>query len=1079
MNCPQCHFDCPPEFDFCPKCATRLLVTCPQCGFRAPADFAFCPKCGRAVLAGSAEAVQQRSTAALVQAAQRLMPSGLAERIRATQGQVSQERRLVTILFSDVKGSTALAEGLDPEEVMEIMSGAFDFLIQPIYRYEGTLARLMGDAILAFFGAPIAHEDDPERAICAGLEIVEGAQAYAAMLERERNLRGFNVRVGINTGLVVVGEVGSDLRVEYTAMGDAVNLASRLEQAAPEGSVLISHDTYRHVRGVFDVLPQEPLTVKGLREPVSTYLVRRLKPRAFRLGTRGVEGIETRMVGREAQLLTLQEAYGDAIEDAETHVVTIVGEAGVGKTRLMDEFLQWAELRPELFYYFKGRAASTAQTVPFFLWRDMLSFRFQILDSDGAATALQKFRAGMAGLLEPEKADLVGQLLGFDFSASPAVAALLGSPNFAVLARAYFMQYVRGLVAQRPLIMLLEDLQWADDSSLDLVAHLAFEVADAPVLIVGAARPTLLERRPNWGEGQEAYELLELKPLSKRSTRALVEEILQKVPDVPQTVRDMVVEGAEGNPYYVEELVKMLIEDGVIVPGEETWAVRPERLEQVRVPPTLTGILQARLDTLPREEKAVLQRASVVGRLFWDSALRELSAGAEERTDIEPLLESLREREMVFRRELSAFADCTEYTFKHSILRDVTYETVLLRARRRYHALVAAWLEAHAGERLGEYLELIASHCELAGDNEKAAEYLRRSGEEAMQVSAYRDAQSAFERALRLLPPEAQRQRAALLFWQGVAEGVPGDHSSAAWKSRAALEAARASGDRVIEANALVGLGVVSWRQGDHGSARDYLSRGHSLAQSCGDIRGQALGAQHLARVSWLTGRFDDAARFAKESHALYAQVGDRQGVIAALNELGITSTFQDRFDEAIRLYSSNLTQAREMGDRGAEAQALNNLGEVARQQGDYERALDCYQQALAINEEIGNRWGTCIMRVNLGMVSVHLGHEGEAWVYTRRLLQDAWSLRSFPEVLGGVGCVAMLQSRAGHCQRAAELIGLVLRHPASTSEAAETAEPFLADLRQRLSPEELEAAMARGAQLDLEAVVAEILQTP
>ncbi|MBC8449782.1 MAG: tetratricopeptide repeat protein, partial [Chloroflexi bacterium] len=839
-------------------------------------------------------------------------------------------------------------------------------------------------------------------------------------LERQRGLAGFSVRVGINTGLVVVGEVGSDLRVEYTAMGDAVNLAARMEQAAPEGSVLITHDTYRHVRGVFDVLPQEPLLVKGKRDPVQTYIVLQAKPRAFRLGERGLEGIETRMVGRDAQLLTLQGFYEDAIEDAVTHVVTIAGEAGVGKTRLMDEFLQWGELRPETFYYFKGRAASTTQTVPYSPWRDMLSYRFQILESDSAATALQKFRAGMAGVLEPEKADLVGQMVGFDFSASPAVATLLGSPNFGQLARAYLVQYVRGLVAQQPLVMLLEDLQWADDSSLDLVAHLAAEVAQAPLLIVGAARPTLFERRPNWGEGQEAYSRLDLKPLSKRATRALVEEILQKLPEVPESVRELVVEGAEGNPYYVEELIKMLIEDGVIVPGEEAWAVQLERLAQVRVPPTLTGILQARLDTLPREEKEVLQRASVVGRLFWDSAVRELAGDTEDAGEIEPLLDSLREREMVFRREQSSFAGSAEYTFKHSILRDVTYETVLLRVRRRYHAQVAAWLEVHAGERLGEYLGLIGRHYELAGEGEKAADYLRRSADEAFKVSAFRDAQSAFQRALRLLPQTCQAQRAVLLVRLGQAQIRLSEFAGATGELQAGLALARAAGDRVTETAALCGLGEVAWQQGSFDSASGYLREGLSLARVCGDVAGQALAAQHLARVAWLQGQYEGAMRSAEESRALYEQAGDRQGVIAAQNELGITAVHQERFDEARRFFAANLVQAREMGDRRAEAQALNNLGQVAFEQGEYEQALTYYKQALAIMEEVGDRWAVGLMLSNLGLACVEQSRDGAAWGYLRQALQDSLAVQDLPHVLCTLTGVAKLQARAGQQQRAA-----------------------------------------------------------
>jgi ABC-type oligopeptide transport system substrate-binding subunit/class 3 adenylate cyclase len=698
---------------------------------------------------------------AYLEALQRLVPKEFAERLRATRGKVASERRLVTILFSDVKGSTALAEGLDPEEVMEIMRDAFEILIPPIYRHEGTVARLMGDAILAFFGAPIAHEDDPERAIHAALDIVAGAREYAEQLERERGIAGFNVRVGIDTGLVVVGEVGSDLRVEYTAMGDAINLASRMEQHAPPAGILITHDTYRHVRGVFDVQPQEPLAVKGKAEPVQTYLVERAKPRAFRVGMRGVEGVETRMVGRDAELLILQNTFEDVLADAETRVVTVVGEAGVGKTRLLDEFFNWFELRPESVWYFRGQAVAATQAVPYSLWRDLFAYRFDILESDTASAALGKFREGMAGTLDPARADLVGHLVGFDFSASQSVRATLANAEFAATAMGHLVQYVRSLLSQSPMVILLEDLQWADDSSLDLVAHLVAQIPTARLLVVGAARPTLYDRRPSWGEGETAYSRLELGPLSKRASRALVGEILQKIANLPKGLRELVVEGSEGNPFYVEELIKMLIEDGVIVRGEDRWDVSLDRLAHARVPASLTAVLQARLDNLPADEKGVLQRASVVGREFWDQVVSELVSDVIARDEVVPLLGSLRAREMVYRRERSAFAGTEEYTFKHSVLRDVAYETVLLKVRQRYHGQVAAWLEAHAGERLAEYYGIIAAHYELAGEAERALEYLIEAGDRSRSLGAFREAAVDYQRALAILRESDEVGRAA------------------------------------------------------------------------------------------------------------------------------------------------------------------------------------------------------------------------------------------------------------------------------------------------------------------------------
>ncbi|MGD2147258.1 MAG: adenylate/guanylate cyclase domain-containing protein, partial [Anaerolineae bacterium] len=677
---------------------------------------------------------------------------------------------MVTILFSDVKGSTAMAEELDPEDVMEIMDGAFDVLIEPVYRYEGTLARLMGDAILAFFGAPIAHEDDPERACRAALEIVEGAQSYAETLVRERGIEGFNVRVGINTGLVAVGEVGSDLRVEYTAMGDAINLAARMEQNAPVGGTLITHDTYRHVRGVFDVLRQEPLQVKGSREPVQTYLVQGAKPRAFRKPMRGVEGVETRMVGRQAQLNLLQEAFFTAMEDRELQVATIVGDAGVGKSRLLHEFDVWAEDLAEQYFFFKGRSLQEMQSLPYSLIRDLLAFRFQIEDTDPLPLVREKLEEGVGVALghgeeSRRGAHFVGHLAGFVFGQSDHLEGVLDDPKqVRDGALSYLADYFKALAAQLPVLILLEDLHWADNGSLDTFNHLALSLLHQPLMIVGTARPALFERRPHWGEGQSFHSRLQLRSLTKRNTRRLLDEILQKVEDVPDTLSELVVAGAEGNPFFVEELVKMLVEDGVVVKGEDQWRVEPSRLSEVRVPPTLRGVLQARLDRLPMEDRNVLQQASVVGRLFWDRAvvrIRESTAEGVQAGEVLEALATLRGREMIYRRETTAIAGAQEYIFKHAVLREVTYESLLKRLRRIYHGLVADWLIEQGGERAGEHTGLIADHLELAGRDAEAIEYLLEAGDRARSLYAHQEAIGAYERALALLKEQEDHERAA------------------------------------------------------------------------------------------------------------------------------------------------------------------------------------------------------------------------------------------------------------------------------------------------------------------------------
>jgi len=669
----------------------------------------------------------------------------------------TRQRKLVTLLYMDVVGSTAMTQHLDPEDNLEMMEKALLRLIEPIQEHGGHVTRYTGDGFKAVFGDPIAKEDDPEQAIRAGLEILDVSKELAQEIEKDWGIEDFQIRIGIDTGLAALG---GQTEAEDTVKGRVVNLAVRIESAAPPGGLLISHNTYRHVRGVFNVEPQEPITAKGFPEPIPVYLVKEIKPRAFRVQTRGVEGVETRMVGRETELKLLQDALLTATEEGEGQVVTISGEAGVGKSRLLYEFQNWMDFdsSPDA-WFFQGRGRQDTQGLPYSLLRDLLAFRFQILDDDSGEQARKKIERGFGDVFGDDdegnmRAHILGQLLGYDFSTNPHLKGVLNDPeqlrNRGLM---YLIQYFQDLSQEMPVVIFLEDIHWGDDSSLDVVSRIGEDTPRHPLFLICAARPILFERRPYWGEGQPYHTRLELRPLSKRESRQLVAEILKFAVDIPTELRELIVKGAEGNPFYTEELIKMLIEDSVVVPDEETWQIDLTRLEEIDVPSTLAGVLQARLDSLPPQERTVLQQASVVGRLFWDRIVTYIQAEGSNRDDpllITQTLTSLRNRELVYRHEESVFVGAKEYLFKHDVLREVTYESVLKRLRKTYHGLVADWLIDNSGDRLGEYSGLIAEHLLLAGRSDKAGQYFAQAGKLALASFANTEAEGYFRQALDL-----------------------------------------------------------------------------------------------------------------------------------------------------------------------------------------------------------------------------------------------------------------------------------------------------------------------------------------
>lgn len=604
-----------------------------------------------------------------------------------------QQLKQVSVLFVDVVGSTAMGQRLEPEDIHAVMDGALERFTAVVRANRGRVLQYTGDGMLAAFGTEESHEDDVESAILAGLGIIEEAARQAPRVRREHGVPDFNVRAGINTGTVLLG---GGVDAEGSIRGAVVNVAARMEQSAPAGGLRISHDAYRHVRGVFDVAEQPPISVKGVEVPVRSYLVLSARSRALRGSARGIDGVETHMIGRDRELATLCEAFDAVAAGAALRAVTVVADAGLGKSRLLGEFQKVLQADHAECSVLLGRAQPRSALQPYELLHDLMYRHLNISDGDSAAAARAKLIDGLGPLFgadDEAPAHLLGHLIGLDFSTSPHVAGLLN--DAAQLRDRSFDAAARFLsrLAQRnhaPVIVLLDDLHWADDASLDLVRHLLTSHLDASLMMLMLTRPDLMERRIGWIDDATTQVRLDLSPLGKVESEQLAEVLLQRIAQIPSSVRTLVTEAAEGNPFYMEEFVKMLIDDGVIAAEAGGWRVRNDRLLAMHVPPTLTGVLQVRLDALTPRDKAALQQAAVVGHLFSDQTLAAIDPAAPQ------ALPALLRKQMIVRRDVPAADGTHEYAFQHNLLHQVTYDSVLKGPKRSGHQRIGAYWSARA-----------------------------------------------------------------------------------------------------------------------------------------------------------------------------------------------------------------------------------------------------------------------------------------------------------------------------------------------------------------------------------------------
>lgn len=719
--------------------------------------------------------------------------------------------RQVSMLFCDVADSTAMLQSLRAEDALEVLNAPLQRFARLIEQAGGKVLRFSGDGLKAAFGAEQAHEDDARRAVAAGLAILDEAREHAKRIGHTLGLARFQVRVGINTGEVLLG---GGVENDGTAMGHAVHIAARLEQCAAPGQLCIAHSTQTLVRGQFEMREQPPLLVKGNDAPLRTHLV--LGPAHG--GERPSREMGAPMVGRNAQLAELRGLAHGVLAGKGGRAALVLADAGAGKSRLLYELR--ATQTSERWLVMRSSAAPEAQLRPYGVLHDLITGWLGMPASERAERVKAQLVSAVHELLGATgtlSAHMIGRLIGLDFPDSPHLDGVEGRQLHERGFRA-MLNVLQALAARTPLLLLVEDLHWVDDGSLDFLQALADVLDKMPIAIIATARPGLRERRAQWWSAQPE---ITLAPLDTDAARLLAQALLQHMPDSAAIV-DALTARAGGNPYFMQELVHKLVDDGLIEVGETGWRARQERLDLQQLPATLVGVLQARLDALPADEREALQQASIVGSVFWAEALDNGSTA---------LLPRLVARRLVHPRAASAINHAREFSFQHALLHEVTYATALKPMRREGHARAARWLAQRLKERSGEFLSVVATHYEKAGDSEHALEAFERAARDAFGRFAHAAALSATERGLAQPALTDAAQRFGILRLRANIGRRTGDRDLTQ-SSLAALKAlAESVDDDGMRADAFSSAALQADFDGDHVAAAACAERALACAE--------------------------------------------------------------------------------------------------------------------------------------------------------------------------------------------------------------------------------------------------------
>jgi class 3 adenylate cyclase/tetratricopeptide (TPR) repeat protein len=974
MHCPSCGVEHPEGMKFCGECGAPLTGRCPRCGFENPPRFKFCGDCG-APLSLPAQALSPAPVLPLSAEPVRYTPTYLAEKIVASRSALEGERKQVTVLFADLKGSMELLADRDPEEARQLLDPVLEHLMAAVHRYEGTVNQVMGDGIMALFGAPIAHEDHAVRACYAALGMQMSVKQYAAQIQRTQGVP-IHIRVGLNSGEVVVRAIDNDLHMDYSAIGQTTHLAARMEQMAMPGSILLTPEAWRLVEGYVQVTSQGPVAVKGLSAPVEVYELVGAGPVRSRLQAAAVGGL-TRFVGRARELDDIDQALQSS-GSGHGQVVALVGEAGVGKSRLVYECLR--SHRTQGWLVLEAASVSYGKATPYFPVIDLLKRYVHVEDADDSRAIRAKV-TGQLLTLDDTLQDTIPALLAL-LDALPADSPFLtlDPPQRRQRTLAALKRVLLRESQVRPLLLVFEDLHWIDAETQALLENLVESLPTAHMLLLVNYRP---EYQHGWGS-KTYYTQLRLDPLPPASADELLQALLGDDPSLAP-LKQLLIARTEGNPFFLEESVHTLVETGVLIGAPGTYHLG-KPLHSQQVPATVQTVLAARIDRLPPEEKRLLQTAAVIGTDV-PLPLSEIIAELPEEM-LQHGLTHLQAAEFLYETQL--FPE-REFTFKHALTHEVVYGSLLHERRRALHARIVETLEAAAGDRVAEPVERLAHHALRGEVWDKTLAYGRQAGEKALARSAHREAMEYFEQALSALPhlPEQRdtlEQAVDLRLALRTALRPLGDFGRTLACLLEAESLAKALDNPRRRAQVSLFLSDHFWIMGSYDQAIAFGQRALTLATGGGKVVLHALANQHLGLAHYAQGDYrraidclgqtvaslEGARRHERFGRVFLPAVYSRAWLVWCHAELGA-------FAEGRALGEGGLRIAEAVAHPASLMLAYRGIGLLALRQGALYRALLLLERAMGLCQDAELPFFSPVMAAALGEAYTLAGRIADA----------------------------------------------------------------------------------------------------